>query len=156
MHIVLASIGGVLMIPMCYLLFAAAYYLFFWGGGTSLLGDITPGIMALLASCCASGIAWSSLCLLFFKKTDARWQRICWAMVSAAGWITSPTMLGWWIYLSADLPSANEVSEIIWIHLILLFITAVALQCGIFGARYSRDAGHALRTPPNSVSHLAD
>lgn len=156
MHIVLVSIGTLLVIPTTYLLFAAAYLFFFWSKGTPFGGELTMGLIALITSACTSGLAWSSLCLLFFKRTNGRWQRVCWTMVSVAGWITAPSTIGWWFHIASEIPAANEASDIIWIHLVFLFIAAVALQCGIFGARYARNAGLALRIPPSEPTPLAD
>ena len=155
MHIILMTCGTLLMIPVVYTMIGAAIYLFNFGSSIRpYLGDIMPGLISLMLSCCSGGLAWSALGLLFFKRSDARWQRACWAIVSVFGCITAPCAIGWWLYISEQIPTARADPGVIWLHLIFLFITAVALQSAVYGWIHSRRAGITLRTPPE-VPHQA-
>jgi len=153
MHIVLMVIGTLLMVPLLYTLAVAAIFLSSFGGPlSSIPADELPGFISVLVSLCSGGFAWCALGLLFFKRTDARWQRICWAIAAVFGYISTPCTVGWWIYLLDEVPSVSSDPDILWFHACFLFITGVAVLCAVHGTRYSRRAGTALRTPPEVPS----
>jgi MFS family permease len=89
-------------------------------------------------------LAWSALSMLFFKRNDARWQRICWAICGVFGVIASPCILGWIAWISSEGAGSGES----WIFLIFWSMFGVALASAIVGFRYSASAHRALQHPP--------
>ncbi|MGB1129347.1 MAG: hypothetical protein ACPG4K_04805 [Haloferula sp.] len=152
-HITLFSIGTLLMIPGLYGLFAFAMLVTMWGMfASSLDAEEMLGIGSALASVCFGGIAWSGLGLLFFKRADVRWQRICWIMVVIFGFVCAPSAVGWWISAAQELPSVEDEPGVLWAHAIFLFITATSVGSITFGLQNSARAKR-VRNAAGQMSH---
>jgi hypothetical protein len=150
-HITLFTIGTILMIPAAYALVAIAIFMTMWDSfGTSLEAEQLLGFVTGMASTCTGGLAWCALGLLFFKRADARWQRFCWAACAVFGFIATPCAMGWWIFVGSEVPSPSDDPDILWLHGIFLFLVLTAFACATFGVRYSRQAGHAIRSIPKA------
>lgn len=148
-HIVLVSLGTIMLVPAAYVMIALGIAMTYFGGfpSGSTSGMPTEAVIALITAVASSGvgvIAWCALSILFFKRNDARWQRICWGICAAFGVVSSPCIVLWIIYLTQE----GMPSEMGWVYLIFFSMLGVALACAFFGFRYSLAAASALKHLP--------
>ena len=145
-HITLVSLGTVMLIPAAYVMIALVVVISFNGGfpGSGVGNEEMLLLITAVGSTSIGVLAWCALSLLFFKRNDARWQRICWAMTAVFGVVASPCIIGWIVWLSdRGLPG-----EAWWVYLIFIAMLGVAVACLVVGARFSIAAKDALRHPP--------
>ncbi|MEM1082569.1 MAG: hypothetical protein AAGI48_00470 [Verrucomicrobiota bacterium] len=147
-HIGLTILGGLLLFP------AGLVFFILWEVTqvSSFLrdGEIILPLGSALIGACSGCFAWIALCLLFFKKTDLRWQRMAWKITSIFGFVTLPCLAGWFLWLLSE--SAPPPT-----YLILLFIGAIALASARNGRRFSALArlrmSEANRQPVSGMIH---
>lgn len=154
-HITLVSLGGLMLLPAALVMFVFVQaFLVFGRGGMGGMGGIPDEAMLALitavGSTCVGVIAWTALCLLLFKRTDARWQRICWGFCAVFGIVASPCIAGWMIWIAGEgVPNDDG-----WIYLIFLLMLGIAIASLVFGVRFSRAAAKALRHPPTAEDQI--
>lgn len=141
-HITLVSIGTLLMIPACFVLVSIAIAI--QRGMYPLIGEFFLHFLAAIAATTSCGFAWCALCLLFFKRCDAQWQRISWTICAISGYITFPATLLWIGTMIKESGNPMHPTLLAWM-LLLFFILGIAIVCILLGHRYSRFAIHSLR-----------
>lgn len=127
-HITLTVIGTLLLLPASGVLIALWEFV-----GSSFAHADNGTVLALgsaLIGTFSGCLAWWALCLLYFKKTDLRWQRIAWSLCAVFGFLTIPCLAGWIIWMLSEKAPAMVI-------LILLAMFAVALACARLGRRYA-------------------
>jgi hypothetical protein len=137
-HITLAVIGTILIFPaglVFYVLSQALdyQYSFFSNPGTILLSG-----SALIGSV-SGGFAWCALCLLFFKRCDLHWQRIAWTTCAIFGYLTTPCIIGWIVWIMSEQSSADEAV------LIYFGIFTTTVCCMVIGRKNARLAQQSLK-----------
>lgn len=151
-HIVLVSLGTLMLLPAGIFLLLIIEMSGWFGRGSSgffSMAGADPGeqlmVIGMFLSCCTGVLAWAALSILFFKRNDARWQRICWAFAAVYGSLGSLTFVG------VIIAAADEFShgpDAAWPLLILLSLLGASIAAAVCGIRYSRSAQQALRHPP--------
>lgn len=137
-HITLTVIGTLLLAPA--LLVTAV----FWNALQSSYSMFKPGqdiliLGSAMLGSISGGFAWCALCLLYFKRTDLRWQRIAWSTCAIFGYLTTPCIIGWIIWILNAEPDAGGFMLI----LFGIFISSVA--CIILGRQNARLAARTLK-----------
>jgi MFS family permease len=126
------------------------FFTLFGGGFGGPPDEVFLPMITAVGSTCLGVLAWAALSMLFFKRNDARWQRICWAFCAVFGLVAAPCLVGWIVWMADEgLPS-----EAAWVYLIFLAMLGVAITCLIFGIRFSRAAGAALKHPPTQLDRV--
>ncbi|MCH7225953.1 hypothetical protein [Haloferula sp. A504] len=148
-HITLVSLGTIMLLPAGLVMFGLIQFFIYFGGmSAGGFGGMGSEEMLAMGSAVVSSsfgvLAWSALSMLFFKRNDARWQRICWAICGVFGTIASPCILGWIAWISSEGAGVDES----WLFLIFWSMFGVALASAIVGFRYSASAHRALQHPP--------
>lgn len=148
-HITLVSLGTLMLLPGTLVMLAMVQlFVVFGGGGFGGAPDeIMLPLITAVGSTCFGVFAWAALSLLFFKRNDARWQRVCWAICAIFGVVASPCIAGWIVWIAGE----GVPAEIGWIYLIFLAMLGISIACIIFGIRFSRAAAAALKHPPNEL-----
>jgi hypothetical protein len=151
-HIVLFSLGSLMLLPACGVMIAF-YQMQQYFGSSGLAGmkDLEAfAFFSMIGSSCLGIVAWAAMGLLFFKRTDARWQRICWRCCSIFGWVATPSLIVMFVFaIDEGLPS-----EAWWLFLILAAMLATSFAAGVFGQLFSRSARLSLKQPPSQEDLL--
>ncbi len=148
-HITLVSLGSLMLLPAGLVMLALVQFFLIFGsggmGGTSgMPGGAVFAMISAVGSTCLGVLAWAALSLLFFKRNDARWQRVCWGFCAAFGIVATPCIVGWMVWMSGEgLPS-----DAAWVYLIFLGMLATAIASISCGCRFSLAAARALGHPP--------
>ncbi|MFC7338810.1 hypothetical protein ACFQY0_16560 [Haloferula chungangensis] len=95
--------------------------------GSAMLGTIS------------GGFAWCALCLLYFKRNDLRWQRIAWTTCAIFGYLTTPCICVWILWILNEEPGAGGFL------LILFGIFISSVSCIILGRQNARLAAQLLQ-----------
>lgn len=142
-HITLVSLGSLMLLPAGLVMLALANAFFMFGRG-SIPSEVWLPLISAVGSTCLGVLAWAALSLLFFKRNDARWQRVCWGFCAAFGIVATPCIVGWIVWMSGEgLPS-----DAAWVYLIFLGMLATAIASISCGCRFSLAAARALGHPP--------
>lgn len=142
-HITLTVIGTLLLIPALFVTavfwssLQSSYSMFRDGEGVLILGSAMIGSIS-------GGFAWCALCLLYFKRSDLRWQRIVWTTCAIFGYLTTPSIIGWIIWILNTEPDSGGFLLI----LFGIFISSVA--CMILGRQNANLAARSLTRRRNS------
>lgn len=139
-HKTLFVIGTLLMVPGVAISYLAAFVLTHNHGNPGP----TAAILATFAATSLGGFAWVALGLLFFKRADLRWQRVCWSICSAFGWVTIPSLIGVMVYLMKDAGPLGDEGALILLLAVIIFGTALA--AAVHGTQYARLASKMIRT----------
>ena len=136
-HITLTVIGTLLLAP------AGFVILVFWEAmGSSYMSFGSDEILLVgsaLAGSISGGLAWCALCLLYFKRCDLRWQRAAWSACAIFGYITTPCVFGWIIWVLNEEPDSGGFI------LILFGILISSLSCIFLGRQNARLAFRLLK-----------
>jgi len=154
LRIGLTVVGTLLLIPGGAILygFAMAWAQGLFSRSYSYSGAGTLVLVAALAA--ASGVlAWTSLCLLFFRAADLRWHRISWGCCIAYGVIGVPGMglIFLWAASQAAFSSSGDWGALAFLIFAIAFGSALtALGQGI---RLSREADERLKRRSQPARH---
>ncbi|MGB6221776.1 hypothetical protein [Haloferula sp.] len=144
-HITLTVIGTLLLAP------AALVLAVFWSSLQSSYMNFGSDEILMVGSAMtgaiSGGFAWCALCLLFFKRSDLRWQRIAWTTCAIFGYLTTPCIIGWIIWILNHEPDSGGFILI----LLGIFISSVA--CMVLGRINARLAAHALKQKTVALRH---
>jgi len=150
-HIVMAVVGTLLMIPACLILFGISMLLLEGFGGPGRPREWAAVISAVAGSV-TGGLGWCALCLLFFKRADARWHLAAWSLCALHGVVTLPGIVGWSVFVMREMLRHWPRGDIDAFLLVLVFATILANSCAciLLGLRNARLARTSLARSADS------
>lgn len=129
-HITLTVIGTLLLAPAALVL--AVFWSSLQSNHLSFGGDEIMMVGSAMIGTISGGFAWCALCLLYFKRSDLRWQRIAWSTCAIFGYLSTPCIIGWIVWLLSNEPNSGGF----FLLLFGIFISSVA--CMVLGHQNAR------------------